>query len=73
MGELLLGHTKLGPINKGLVVPVILFYNKLFRDFDYWPLNRGWRLKRCPRKRGSTVILKSNNSKEPTESNRVRL
>ena len=33
MGELLLGHTKRGPINKRLVVPIILFYNKLIWGF----------------------------------------
>ena len=36
------------PLNKGLISH---FFVQLFRDFDYWSLNRGW-----PLKGGSTLL-----------------
>ena len=46
MGELALGWPK-----GGCLIPFYL----IFRDFDYWPLNRRWPLNRWQLDRGSTV------------------
>ena len=50
IGELPLKQPK-WPFNRGLSSHSFL---QLFRDFDYWPLNRGW-----PLNGGSTVIIVS--------------
>ena len=50
MGELPLGQPK-WPLFRGLSSYSFL---QLFRDFDYWQLNRGW-----PLNGGSTVIIVS--------------
>ena len=50
MRELSLGQPK-WPRNRGVSSHSFL---QLFRDFDYWPLNRGW-----PLNGGSTVIIVS--------------
>ena len=55
IGELSLGRPKGG---RGRLIEVRI-YNiilQLFRDFDYWLLNRGW-----PLNGGSTVKMKINN------------
>ena len=48
-GRTLVGMAKRWPwpLNAGLIS---YYFLKLFRDFDYWPLNSGW-----PLNRGSTV------------------
>ena len=33
----------------------LTFFLRVFRDFDYWPLNGGWPLNKWPLNVGSTV------------------
>ena len=40
-------------LNRGLIYNLIL---RLFWDFDYWPLNRRWRLNRWPLNECFTVV-----------------
>ena len=48
------------PLNRGgrlMEVVSLLIYNKYFRDFDNWPLNREWPLNGEPLNGGSTVFM----------------
>ena len=59
------------PLNRGdrlIQVSITVIKGRNFRDFDNWPLNRGWPLNTVPLNTGSTVF-RFNKTKQSTKAN----